>query len=593
MADTVPAMLEPGEYVLNRNAVKAIGKNKLDKLNFDMAPRDLLSRTDKGDFVIPAGKNIFGWPTEEMGQSELIEMIMPMGSIGKMSKTIRQLGKKGIDEYMIKPTRHEGIKKMGKLVTTGKGKKEVLDNAQLEALLMEVKKWARSRGIFEDVIKKQGGGEVPETLLSILSGGKYETSKDLPSIREQAIPALEFMTGAEHVPEGEEASLLNLALAVPFLGKFGKGAKPALSKYYASLFGSGEMSNRKIAKYLQKMFNVEAGANRKIKTARKEALRDLEQQSPSIQKMAATPVEKWGENRGTYMAERGLEGYWDINEKPFMKGLEGLLREAKDAHKYYYGKQHGGIVEDHSLMDYMMPTLDKRLGKPLKKMQFGGLAEGEDYGQYGTGAWTPGAPPTHTQLPAGLASHTWMPNYSSVFAEGATSTALPTTPEGSIGFGGGLTGTAQQTLGSALGTASAYTPPVSAEQAAQQSIQQPSASYSTSIADIFKEAGLELPDADYLEGIEAYDPTKQKRLQQDLGMKMPTLGGAGGSGFAGPTGAQIAQGEKQRDVLTQTFQRGAQDYRKDWREGVLAQIAEDFGSGTYGFEEREEDPYMG
>ena len=27
MADTIPAMLEPGEYVLNRNAAMAIGKD--------------------------------------------------------------------------------------------------------------------------------------------------------------------------------------------------------------------------------------------------------------------------------------------------------------------------------------------------------------------------------------------------------------------------------------------------------------------------------------------------------------------------------------------------------------------------------------
>ena len=486
---------------------------------------------------------------------------------------------------------------------------------------MEVKKWARSRGIFEDVIKKQGGGEVPETLLSILSGGKYETSKDLPSIREQAIPALEFMTGAEHVPEGEETSLLNLALAVPFLGKGAKSTKavkPALSKYYASLFGGKKLDEKKVTKYLERMFsektdrygkihidsdsppfgtkhvlapkNVLAGQSPSLKSIQSNLTRRGRDYKSAKEFFEATP-EHW-ERRSEYGAD-SIRSLMSKDASKVSRGIKSFIKEARDAYKYYYGKQHGGIVEDHSLMDYMMPTLDKRLGKPLKKMQFGGLAEGEDYGQYGTGAWTPGAPPTHTQLPAGLASHTWMPNYSSVFAEGATSTALPTTPEGSIGFGGGLTGTAQQTLGSALGTASAYTPPVSAEQAAQQSMQQPSASYSTSIADIFKEAGLELPDADYLEGIEAYDPTKQKRLQQDLGMKMPTLGGAGGSGFAGPTGAQIAQGEKQRDVLTQTFQRGAQDYRKDWREGVLAQIAEDFGSGTYGFEEREEDPYMG
>lgn len=37
--DTVPAMLERGEYVLNRNAVKALGKDKLDAINFGAAKR--------------------------------------------------------------------------------------------------------------------------------------------------------------------------------------------------------------------------------------------------------------------------------------------------------------------------------------------------------------------------------------------------------------------------------------------------------------------------------------------------------------------------------------------------------------------------
>jgi len=341
MADTVPAMLEPGEYVLNRNAVKAIGKNKLDKLNYDMAPRDLLSRTDKGDYVIPAGKNIFGQPTEEMGMDELMEMIMPLGGIGKISKTVKQLGKKGIDEFMIKPTRHEGIKKMGELVTTGKGKKEVLENANLEALLMEVKKWARSRGIFEDVIKKQGGGEVPETLLSMFSGGKYKTSQDLPPIKEQVIPALEFMTGAEHVPEGEEASLLNLALAVPFLGKFGKGAKPALSKYYASLFGHGSASKEKTKNYIRKMFKelpsmeYDKASNR----IKRSAITKLRDESPSVREMG----------KALYAEKSGKPWRMKLHEdKDTMeKGVKGFIKEAEDAHKYYYGKQHGGMVHGY------------------------------------------------------------------------------------------------------------------------------------------------------------------------------------------------------------------------------------------------------
>jgi len=37
--DTVPAMLEEGEYVLNRNAVNAIGKDNLDYLNKEVEPR--------------------------------------------------------------------------------------------------------------------------------------------------------------------------------------------------------------------------------------------------------------------------------------------------------------------------------------------------------------------------------------------------------------------------------------------------------------------------------------------------------------------------------------------------------------------------
>jgi hypothetical protein len=37
--DVIDAKLEPGEYVLNRNAVKAVGRDNLDELNDDIAPR--------------------------------------------------------------------------------------------------------------------------------------------------------------------------------------------------------------------------------------------------------------------------------------------------------------------------------------------------------------------------------------------------------------------------------------------------------------------------------------------------------------------------------------------------------------------------
>tara|TARA_R110002051_G_scaffold325389_2_gene427478 strand:+ start:235 stop:1074 length:840 start_codon:yes stop_codon:yes gene_type:complete len=39
MADTILSLLEPGEYVLNRNAVDKLGKKTLDEINYEEAPR--------------------------------------------------------------------------------------------------------------------------------------------------------------------------------------------------------------------------------------------------------------------------------------------------------------------------------------------------------------------------------------------------------------------------------------------------------------------------------------------------------------------------------------------------------------------------
>jgi hypothetical protein len=39
MADTILALLEPGEYVINSRAAKKIGKEALDEVNYDMMPR--------------------------------------------------------------------------------------------------------------------------------------------------------------------------------------------------------------------------------------------------------------------------------------------------------------------------------------------------------------------------------------------------------------------------------------------------------------------------------------------------------------------------------------------------------------------------
>jgi len=75
-ADTQLIVAQPGEFVIKKDAVKAIGLPYLRELN--------ALKTNKGgeaEYGIPAGKNIFGQPTEAMTQQELMEMMLPVGGV--------------------------------------------------------------------------------------------------------------------------------------------------------------------------------------------------------------------------------------------------------------------------------------------------------------------------------------------------------------------------------------------------------------------------------------------------------------------------------------------------------------------------------
>ena len=224
-------------------------------------------------------------------------------------------------------------------------------------------------------------------------------------------------------------------------------------------------------------------------------------------------------------------------------------------------KQRGGSIDDYSLMDYMMPSMEKRLGPSLKKFQFGCGVAGTT-----TTPPQPGDPGYYDYLQQQAQS-------------GGTSTgtgALPTSP---TGFGGGTTGTAQSTLGTALGIASAYTPPPSA----QSQLIQPSDIYSTGIESVFQEMGYQTPGSEYLKNIQAYDPKQQRRMQQDLSKKLPgPVGGAGG--FAG-SGAATMEAGKQREAVTQQYTRGSEDLRKQYREQIMQDVIADAAAGTYEFED--------
>ena len=189
-------------------------------------------------------------------------------------------------------------------------------------------------------------------------------------------------------------------------------------------------------------------------------------------------------------------------------------------------KQRGGSIDDYSLMDYMMPAMDKRLGPSLKKFQYGG-----------------GVPPNPND-----------PKYTHYMTQMAASQS------------GAQTGAMPQP-------------------SAQSQLIQPSNIYSTGIGSIFGEMGLQTPGSEYLENIQAYDPKQQRRMQQDLGRKMPGVGGTGASGFAGQTGAEIRESGKQREAVTEQYTRGSEDLRKQYREQIMQDVLADMSAGTYEFED--------
>jgi hypothetical protein len=51
MADSILALLEPGEYVINKNAAKKIGKEALDNMNYEMMPRFQNGGSILGDYL--------------------------------------------------------------------------------------------------------------------------------------------------------------------------------------------------------------------------------------------------------------------------------------------------------------------------------------------------------------------------------------------------------------------------------------------------------------------------------------------------------------------------------------------------------------
>ena len=276
----------------------------------------------------------------------------------------------------------------------------------------------------------------------------------------------------------------------------------------------------------------------------KGGIRYLMEQHKSSVKKAMSKLEKTGEG-GKKIAE---DANIDIllkklyKESPEFWPTKYHIKEPRKLPPIK--KQKGGSVEDYSLMDYMMPTMDKRLGKPLMKFEHGGTVP------------SPGEPGYYHYLQElGQAGQTQAP------PPGTTS---PTPPFEDV------TGTLTQSAGAGLSAG-----PL------QGQLIQPSTSTSTGIASIFEEMGFKTPGAEYLSTVQAYDPTQQNRLREKIGRGMS---GVEKSSFAG-SGAERRDIGQQRDLLTEQYQMGAGDYRKQYREEVMAGVLDDLTQGTYDFED--------
>jgi len=95
--DKVPAMLEEGEYVLNRNAVNAIGKKKLDEINKRIEPR-FPNKMQHGGMIQMAHDNI---DLIKYGDEFNNKLFM---NVGGAVPALEYIGGGGGDEYLDEET---------------------------------------------------------------------------------------------------------------------------------------------------------------------------------------------------------------------------------------------------------------------------------------------------------------------------------------------------------------------------------------------------------------------------------------------------------------------------------------------------------
>ena len=227
--DSILALLEPGEYVLNRNAVEEIGRENLDELNYEDAPRFDMSQRGQfqsggmlGDMIgMQAGGSTlsYGGSTSEVQSLDDIYKRMGMQPNAQQFDQFQE-------QYAYDPTR-EGVifEDYGRAITgaTQKGQQNLMGAGQKMQQTQAKSGFAGSGGAQQ--AKQQARGNIMQDFLAQEGAAKSSLFKGVRSEREQwatdvasGLSRLQSEEGTEKygrgyglgtVPEGGESDCPN------------------------------------------------------------------------------------------------------------------------------------------------------------------------------------------------------------------------------------------------------------------------------------------------------------------------------------------------------------------------------------------------
>jgi hypothetical protein len=187
--DSILALLEPGEYVLNRNAVNEIGKENLDDLNYEDAPRFDMSQRGQfqvggmlGDMMgMQAGGSTlsYGGATTETQSLDDIYRRMGMQPIDEQREQFEE-------QYAYDPTR-EGVifEDYGRAITgaTQSGQQSLMGAGQ-QMQQSQAKAGFAGGGAGQQAMSQQRG-TIMQDFLSQEGAAKSSLFKGVRSEREQ------------------------------------------------------------------------------------------------------------------------------------------------------------------------------------------------------------------------------------------------------------------------------------------------------------------------------------------------------------------------------------------------------------------------